>query len=159
MKRLKLTLILAAFVLTASFAYAQDTQDEKSSQTSNYVDSITVAAKSIPNPNIYLGKAITGGRITREELLENPVLSVKDPNFEIEWNIVSYKVTFVRYEKNSDSGVEDPPIMVVGAEFTEQIKSRIQSAPSGTIMEISDIKIQSIAGYRETQHILSVRIR
>jgi len=141
----KSILLLAVFVLVASFGFAQT------------ADSITIPAKtiskaSVPEPTIYIGD-ISGGKQTKETLLANPFVSAKDSKNEIVWDIVSYKVTFVA------NGKEDAPIFVIGAEFTEKIKNRIQSASSGTIIEFSDIKIESIAGTRAVQRVLSVRIQ
>ena len=144
--KLKLMLSLAAFVFAASFGYAQNTV--------NTPDSITISTQSIPNPIIYISNSgNSGGGISKDVLMENPFLIVKDVLDAVEWEILSYKVTFV------SNGKEDVPIMVTGSQFTEQIKSRIQSASSGTIIEFSDIKVQSIAGIRDIGRVLSVRIR
>ena len=57
------------------------------------------------------------------------------------------------------NGVEDAPITVNGAAFSDQVKSKIQSASSGTIVEFSEIRIQSIAGNRSIPRTLTIRIR
>jgi len=144
-KIFKSTVLLTAFVLTASFGFAQT------------ADSITIPAKtisktSVPDLMIFIGD-ISGGKVSKETLLANPFVSAKDSKNEIVWNVVSYKVTFVV------NGKEDAPILVTGAEFTEKIKNRIQSASSGTIIEFSDIKIESIAGIRNVVKIFMVRIQ
>jgi hypothetical protein len=60
---------------------------------------------------------------------------------------------------NGNNCVEDPPISVTGAQFTEQIISKIKSAPSRTTIEFSEIRIQSSAGTRIQTTVLMVRIQ
>ena len=142
----KSTVLLVAFVLTASFGFAQT------------ADSITISAKtiskaSVPDPMIFIGN-ISGGKVSKETLLENPFLTAKDSKYdEIAWTILSYKVVFVV------NGKEEAPIFVMGTQFSEQLKLRIQSAVSGTIVEFADIKTESIAGTRALQRVFSVRIQ
>ena len=141
----KSTALLAAFVLTASFGFAQNT-----------ADSMSFPAKNLPivhEPTIYIGE-IFGGKQTKEALWANPFVIAKCPKDEIVWNVLSYKVVFVA------NGKEEAPIRVEGAEFTEQVKSRIQSASSGTMIEFSDIRIQStVGGTRTVVRPLIVRIQ
>jgi len=112
-----------------------------SNQTKAQTDSITIPAKSIAEPTIYVGNTENSDDgMSKEVILENSFLTAKDPNNYVEWEILSYRVTFV------SNGKEEAPITVTGEQFTEQIKSRIQSASSGTIIEFTDIRIQSIAG-------------
>ena len=54
--------------------------------------------------------------------------------------------------------VEEAPILVHGGRFPDNVVSKIRSASSGTQMEISDIKVQSIAGARTLKTIL-IRIK
>ena len=118
--------------------------------------STTFRVKSVPEPTIYIGANIQSGRQPKELLLGNPLITARmspDFNYELRWSILSYRVTFVR------NGVEDPPINVTGPHFPDQVKSRIQQASSGTSVEFSDIKIQSIAGTRTVLVPLMVRIR
>ena len=122
MKSFKLTLPLAAFVLIASWGYAQKD------------------STATPIPTIYVGTNILGGKVNKDILLAAPLLRVEPPD--LGWSIESYRVVFVR------NGVERPPITVIGAEFTEQIKSLIRTAQSGTVMEISEIRIKSVNGSR-----------
>jgi hypothetical protein len=75
-KNFKTTLLLAVFVFTASFGYAQNTTNPKTQKDST---------KSISEPTIYVGNSILGGKQTRETLLENPFLSVISKDG-IEWN-------------------------------------------------------------------------
>jgi len=112
--------------------------------------------KTVPEPTVFIGANILGGRQPKEVLLANPLITARmspDFNYELRWQILSYRVTFVR------SGVEDPPISVTGAQFPEQVKQRIQSAPSGTNVEFTEIRISSIAGTRNITTPLIVRIR
>ena len=131
--------MLAVFVLTANFGYAQ-----------------TDTTKLFSEPTIYVGNGILGGKIDKDTILAYPFLSAisKDGT---EWNVVSYRLTLVR--QIGGNGVEDPPITVYGAEFTEQIKSLIQAAPSGTMVEFSDVRIKSIAGTGTIVAPLMVRIK
>ena len=132
----KVTLLLVAVVLTASFGYAQ-----------NAKDSTVFHEKPIPEPTIYIGSGTTGGKQTKEILLENPFMSVTG-----ECTIVSYKIVFVK------NGVEDAPIIVKGARFSDEVISKIQSAPLGTVVEFTDIKVQSATGIRTIVTILMVHI-
>ena len=141
----KTTLLLAAFVLAASFGCAQNAV-----QTAN--DSAVYRVKANTEPTIHISNGITGGKQDKEILLENPFMSVTG-----EWTIVSYKVTFVRVINGN--GKEDPPIMVKGARFSDEVISKIQSAPSGTNLEFSDIKIQSKSAIRTIPTVLMVRIQ
>ena len=139
MKRLKLTLLLATFALATSFAYAQTT------------DSTTVSTESFPN--VFVGKNITAGKQSKDSILESPFITARDPNNEIQWNVLSYKVTFVT------NGRESAPITVKGERFSEQVIAKIKSAPSGTIIEISEIRIQSIVGMKTIVRPIVIRIR
>jgi gliding motility-associated protein GldM len=118
--------------------------------------SATFRVKAVPEPTISLGASIVGGKQPKEAILANPLIVARmspDFNYELRWSVLSYKVTFVK------NGVEDPPITVNGPQFTDQIKNRINTAGSGTIIEINEVKIQSIAGTRNIQKTMSVRIR
>jgi hypothetical protein len=157
MKKHKTTLLLAAFVLTASFAYAQCVKI-----TPIHSDTIVYNEKSIPEPTVYIGENLTGGVQTKELLLENPCVTAKSG--ELEWSIVSYRVTFVKIINSKgevSEGVEEPPITVMGACFTNEIISKIKSKlyPLGVNIEFSDIKIQNSAGIRTIPTILMVRIK
>ena len=111
--------------------------------------------KPVPEPTATIGAGITSGRQAKDVLLTNPLIVAqmsKDFNYELRWTVVSYKVTFVR------NNVEEAPIQVRGPRFPDNVVSKIRSASSGTQMEISDIKVQSIAGARTLKTIL-VRIK
>lgn len=118
--------------------------------------STTFRVKTVPEPSIFVGGNITGGKQAKDAILANPMIVAKmspDFNFELRWSVISYKATFVK------GGVEDAPITVQGGRFSDQIISKIRSASSGTIIEFTDIKIKSEAGNRAIQRPLSVRIR
>jgi len=137
MRTLKLMLLLAALAIAGNVGYGQDT------------------AKYSP-PNIYIGSNINSGKHTKESLLVNPFISIQSKD-STKWNIVSYRVVFVR--QIGGSGVEDAPITVIGANFSEEVIAKIQSAKSGTIIEFSDIKIQSIVGIRIFFNPIMIRIQ
>jgi hypothetical protein len=149
MKKHKITFLLAAFVLTASFGYAQNTT-KQIVQTPK--DSTISREKPIPAPTIYIGNNLQGGKVPKEDLLENPFLTITGT----EWNIVSYKVTFVKVINGN--GVEDAPIFVKGTYFTDKVISKIKSYPARTVVEFSDIKIQSSAGIKTVATVLMIRI-
>ena len=71
MKNYRAILLLAVFVLTANFGYAQ-----------------TDTTKLFSEPTIYVGNGILGGKIDKDTILAYPFLSAisKDGT---EWNIVS----------------------------------------------------------------------
>ncbi len=111
--------------------------------------------KPVPEPSASIGPNITSGRQPKDLLLANPLVVARmsqDFNYELRWNVVSYKVTFVK------NNVEEAPILVHGGRFPDNVVSKIRSASSGTQMEISDIKVQSIAGARTLKTIL-IRIK
>jgi hypothetical protein len=150
MKNLKITLLLAIFVLTASFTYAQGVRI-----TPIQSDSTVSSTKPIPEPTIYIGTNILGGEQTKDALLKNPCITAKGGD--LEWSIISYRVTFVR--QINGNGVEESPITITGACFTKEIISKIKSYSSGTVIEFSNIKIQSSAGIRTIPTTLAVRVR
>jgi gliding motility-associated protein GldM len=118
--------------------------------------STTFRVKTVPNPTVFIGGTILGGKQPKDLILANPLLIAKmspDFNYELRWSIVSYRVTFVR------NGVEDPPISITGPHFGAQVTSKIQAASAGTIIEFSDIRISSIAGTKNVPETITVRIR
>ncbi len=111
--------------------------------------------KPVPEPTATIGANITSGRQSKDVLLTNPLIVAqmsKDFNYELRWNVISYTVTFVK------NNVEEAPITVRGPRFPDNVVSKIRSASAGTQMEISNIKVQSIAGARSLKTIL-VRIK
>jgi len=117
----------------------------------------TCRIKSVPAPTVVIGEDIHSGKQGKDVLLASPFISVKmPPDFinELNWQVVSYRVTFVR------NGTEEAPISVNGAKFSEEVIEKIRNAPSGTIVEFSDIIIQSsIAGLRLIVRPLAVRLQ
>ncbi|MCL2132007.1 MAG: gliding motility protein GldM [Lentimicrobiaceae bacterium] len=112
--------------------------------------------KAVPEPGVFVAGNIQGGKQPKDALLANAFVSAtmdQSFNYRLPWKVLSYKVTFVR------NGVEAAPIMVNGAQFSDQVRSGIQNASSGTIVEFSEIKIQSIAGTRNIQKTIMIRIR
>ena len=137
-KNSRAILLLAVFVLTASFGYAQ-----------------TDSTKSFSEPTIYVGNKILileGGEIDKDTLLKYPFMSVKSDDG-TEWNIMTYVVY------TTVNGVEGKPIRVNDGKFPDQIISLIRTAPSGTVLEFTDIRIQSVAGTRTIVVPLMVMIK
>ena len=133
-----------------------DVSAEMEKGKSQSMGKTTFRVKTVPEPTVYIGANILGGRQPKEILLANPLVTARmspDFNYELRWSVLSYRILFVR------NGVEDAPINVTGPHFPDQVKSRIQSAASGTNIEFQDIKIQSIAGTRTVTAPLIVRIR
>jgi gliding motility-associated protein GldM len=129
--------------------------DMGSGKTQN-MGQTTFRVKSVPEPTVFLGANILGGRQPKEIILANPLVTARmspDFNYELRWSILSYKMTFVV------NGVEEPSVNITGPHFSDQVKSRIRSAAVGTLIEITDVKIQSIAGTRNIQKVLSIRVR
>ena len=101
--------------------------------------------RQVPNPVACIGAGIYGGSYTCDLMLANPLIvaqTPKDFDYELLWKVMSYKITFYKGD------VEEAPITVKGPRFPENIVRKIQNAPKGTIMEISDIRVQSPAGQR-----------
>ena len=112
--------------------------------------------KAVPDPTVYVGGNISAGKQAKDAILANKFVSARmgvDFNYELKWQVLSYKVTFVK------NGVEDAPITVKGAPFSDQVESKIKSASSGTIVEFSEITISSIAGQRNISKPIVIRIR
>ena len=147
MKRINFNTALLFFTilcLTVASTFAQESKTTTGGEryNVNVPDTITMAGKEI---TITIGTGTLEGRSTKEALLENPFLSVKSTDG-LDWKIVSYQINLVRFVENN--WAEDPPIMVEGANFPEKIISQIKSAPSGTRIEVTQIKISSSAGTR-----------
>jgi len=112
--------------------------------------------KAVPEPNVFVGGNISAGKQAKDAILANPFVSARmgaDFNYQLNWQVLTYRVTFVR------NGVEEAPITVNGAQFNDQVRSKIQNASSGTIVEFSDIRIKSIAGERNIGRPIVIRIR
>ena len=139
-------LLLTVFLIIGSLGYAQTAKPTTPQKTG------TDSTKRIAEPTVFIGKDMLGGKTSIEKLLSHPYLTATAKDG-VEWNVVSYRVTFVR------NGEEDPPITVNGAEFTEQIKHSIQAVSPGTMMEFTNVRIQSSAGTKTLTAPLIVRIR
>jgi gliding motility-associated protein GldM len=112
--------------------------------------------KAVPEPQVFVGGNITAGKQPKDAILANPFVSAKmgaDFNYQLPWQVVSYKVTFVR------NGVEEAPITVNGAQFGGQVEGKVRNAASGTIIEFSDIVINSIAGRRTILKPIVIRVK
>jgi len=112
--------------------------------------------KIVPNPNIYVGANIVSGTCSKEIILANPLITARmgtDFNISLRWSVMSYNVTFIR-----DRCIVEPSIFVEGAKFSDEVINKIKDASSGTIIEFSDIKIQSIAGSCDIEKVITIRI-
>ena len=111
--------------------------------------------KGVPEPNVFVGGNIRGGCHSKKAILANPFLTARmgnDFNYHLMWQVLSYKVTFVK------NGVAEPPIIVEGAKFSEQVIEKIRKAQRGTIIEFSEVKIQNFARCCEIQNPIVIRI-
>ena len=129
-----------------------ETEEDKNQK----LGTVSFHVKSVSEPNVRIGLNITGGSQSKEVLLKNPFIAAivsPDFNYGLRWEVLSYKVTFII------NGDEKAPIMVNGARFSELVLNKIQNAPSGTIIEFSEIKIQSTAGIRNILNPIVVRIQ
>jgi len=134
-----------------TFALAAETEGGKTQK----LGSTTFRVKSLPEPSVHIGLNITEGRQSKEVLLKNPFITAivsPDFNYGLRWEVLSYKVIFII------NGDEEAPISVSGARFSELVLNKIKDAPSGTIIEFFEIKIQSIAGMRNITKTFVIRI-
>jgi len=156
MRTLKLTLLLAALVIAGNVGIAQNTGKATippKTQTDSTITDSTISREKYSEPTVYVGDIYLSGKQSKDAILETPFLSAKSADG-VEWNIVSYQATFVV------NGTEDAPISVTGANFSEEVIAKIQSAKSGTIIEFSDIKVSSsTAGTRTIVRPIVVRIQ
>jgi len=105
----------------------------------------TFRIKRVPDPEPVLGGKFKGGKISKNELLANPFVFAKmgdDFAYDLRWTVNSYNVTFII------KGIEDAPIQSNNNQFSEAIKSKINSCSPGTVIYFSDIKISCVAGNR-----------
>jgi hypothetical protein len=132
------------------------TVSAKKSGKIQYLESVYFRVKTVPGPVIIVGGYLNGGSHPKDAILANPFVSAKwTPDFHIDarWTVLSYNVIFII------NGIVEPTITVEGGLFSEQVLDKIKNAPSGTIITFSDFKIQSIAGYREIENLIVVRIQ
>ena len=144
--------------------------------------------KAVPEPSVFIGGNITAGCHPKDAILANPFISARmgsDFNYHLPWKVISYNVTFLRrdstieqpiFVENEDEmedddwdmlpdfdnlkscWIIDPPIFVEGNFFSEEVINKIKDAPSSILIEFSDFKIQSIAGERDTERVITIRI-
>ena len=112
--------------------------------------------KGVPNPAATIGGYIKGGKRAKQELLGSSAVIMaqmdRDFVYDMKWTVKSYRVSI------AVKGVESAPLVISGAQFSEDLKSRIQSAQPGTAIYFTDIKVSSPAGERSLDDI-SVRIK
>jgi len=140
--------------IPSSFIGKEVTIEVRRGKTQN-LGRFTFRVKPFPEPEVYVGANIVGGRIVKEVLLANPLVTARmgpEFNYHLRWNVLSYNVTFVI------NNIVEQPITVEGPHFSEEVKNKIIESPSGAIIVFSDFKIQSIAGYREIQKLIIIRI-
>jgi gliding motility-associated protein GldM len=112
--------------------------------------------KSVPDPEVSLGGQFRSGRVAKDQLLANPMVTAlmsKDFNYELRWKVIGYRVTFV------NNGIEDAPISSSAGLFPDAVQSKIRASKSGTVVEFSEIKITSIAGTKTLKNAITIRIR
>jgi len=93
--------------------------------------------KRVPDPVAILGGSFAGGKIGKAELLANPFVTATmgtDFVYDLRWTVNSYQATFII------KGIEDPPMTSNNRNFSDAIKSKINSSPAGTVIYFSDIK-------------------
>jgi hypothetical protein len=86
-----------------------------------------------------------GGKAAKADLIANPFISASlgdDFVYDLRWSVNSYNVTFI------EKGIETAPISCTGNQFSETVKSKINSSPAGTAIYFADIKVSCIAGSR-----------
>ena len=120
------------------------------------LEKVTFRVKAAAEPIAFVGGNISGGNQYKEVLLANPFISARmvSPyfNYDLPWKVSSYKVTFTINE------IAEEPITVEGAKFSEEVINKIKDAPHGTIVEFSQIKVQSIAGRFDIRKAITIRI-
>ncbi len=111
--------------------------------------------KAVPSPRPYIGTSISGGKRSKTEITAVPTLTANmgtDFVYDLKWNVVSYRVIFVV------RNMEETPIPVSGAQFSQELIKKIQGASSGTVITFTDIKARSSAGERTLPEV-TVRVR
>lgn len=111
--------------------------------------------KRVPDPVAKVGGSLTGGRVTKSELATNPFITAamaQDFVYDLRWTIQSYQVTFIV------RGMEEAPMTIQGAAFSEALKTKIRNAAPGTLILFSGIRATSPAGTRQLLDIV-LRVR
>jgi gliding motility-associated protein GldM len=101
--------------------------------------------KKVPDPEAKLGNKYKGGKVAKADLLANPFIFAnmgEDFVYDLRWTVNSYTVTFII------KGIEDPPMTGTNNQFTETIKSKLNSCGTGTVVYFSNIKASCVAGTR-----------
>jgi gliding motility-associated protein GldM len=112
--------------------------------------------KAVPEPEVFVGGSFKGGKVPKDVLLANPRVTAimsRDFNYELKWNVNGYKVTFMK------GGIEDPPMIVNGGQFTDAVIAKIRSSSTNTVVSFSEIRISSIAGSRQLRNAITIVVR
>jgi len=106
----------------------------------------TFRVKRVPDPTPVVGGGFKGGKINKTELLANPFIFANmgvDFAYDLKWTVNSYNATFII------KGIEDPPIPCSGNQFSDAIKSKINSCSPGTVIFFDNIRVSCVAGSRQ----------
>ncbi|MDR1758204.1 MAG: gliding motility protein GldM [Bacteroidales bacterium] len=109
--------------------------------------------KKVPNPEPYINGNIQGGRHSKTELLTGGFLLAKmgeDFVYDLQWKVKSCRATI------TVRGLDE--IVVCTNLFSEDLKSKIQKSPPGTVITFSEIRATSTAGERVLRDV-TVRIK
>jgi gliding motility-associated protein GldM len=101
--------------------------------------------KKVPDPEAKLGNKYKGGKVAKADILANPFIFANmgdDFVYDLKWTVNSFTVTFII------KGIEDPPMSCSGNQFSDAVKSKLNSCGSGTVVYFSDIKVSCVAGTR-----------
>jgi hypothetical protein len=101
--------------------------------------------KKVPDPEALIGNKVKGGKMKKTDLLANPFIFANmgvDFVYDLRWTVNSFTVTFII------RGIEDPPMTCSSNQFTEAVKSKLNSCSPGTVVYFSDIRVSSVAGTR-----------
>jgi hypothetical protein len=112
---------------------------------SQVMGSQSFRVKRVPNPKAKLSGKFEGGKAAKADLTINPFITASlgdDFVYDLRWNVNSYNVTFI------EKGIETAPFSCSGNQFTEAVKSKINSSPAGTAIYFSEIKVSCVAGSR-----------
>jgi len=124
--------------------------------TSESSNKMTFRVKKVPDPYAQIGANIFGGRKSKTELLANPALIAKmseDFAFDLKWTVKSYSVDVIQNGKIETFQCNGP-------QFSEALKSKINSSTIGTVVMFYNIKIsQAELGERVMTREISVRIK
>ena len=118
---------------------------------SQTMGSSTFRVKRVPDPAARIGN-FKGGKISKQELLVNSFIFAslgEDFVYDLKWTVNDFQVTFVI------KGIEDAPMKCTGNQFSEAVKSKINSCSQGTTIYFSSINASctSIAGKRSLNDI------